>query len=179
MQGKQLINLTTKISYKEYRQLVLQLTWQRLPTKSMAAIGAFFILMAILALLTAMASSDFSQVNSVIVNLVLGLILGLLLPLAALVSAKQSYATNKMMHEELYYEIDEEAVKIHGETFNNEVMWKSLWKIVELKDWIVLYQSKTLANFIPKRAISAENLSVIKNIFDLYPEVKKKLRKGK
>ena len=39
---------------------------------------------------------------------------------------------------------------VRGETFTSEMDWSKIHKILELKDWVLIYQSNSTANIIKK-----------------------------
>jgi len=63
----------------------------------------------------------------------------------------------------MIYEFTDEKVSINGESFNSEFDWKSVFKISELNDWILIYQSNQIANLLPKKAFG-ENLETFKTL---------------
>jgi len=65
-------------------------------------------------------------------------------------SAKKYFASNIKLRERIIYEFTDENIRIAGESFNTEMTWNSIFKIVELNQWILIYQSKLTANIIPK-----------------------------
>jgi hypothetical protein len=54
-------------------------------------------------------------------------------------------------------------MKITGETFSSEMDWSKIYKVLELKNWILIYQSKLIANAIPKESFD-DNLESFKEI---------------
>jgi hypothetical protein len=50
-----------------------------------------------------------------------------------------------------------------GETFKSEMSWTKLYRVQELRNWILIYQSKTAANIIPKESFG-EILSEFKRL---------------
>ncbi len=76
----------------------------------------------------------------------------------------------------IVYDFTEEKISIAGESFNSEMNWNSLYKIVELKEWIILYHNRQAANFIPKTGIG-ENLTELRNLIQSKKDLRSKLRK--
>lgn len=56
-----------------------------------------------------------------------------------------------------FYEFTSEKIKITGETFNSELDWGKTYEIKELKDWILIYQNRQVANVLPKESFG-ENI---------------------
>uniref|UniRef100_UPI0028EAF470 YcxB family protein n=1 Tax=Chryseobacterium indoltheticum TaxID=254 RepID=UPI0028EAF470 len=67
---------------------------------------------------------------------------------------KNAFFSNKKIQEEIIYTFTEEKVQTKGETFEGDFAWNTVYKIKETKDWLLIYQSKTTMNMIPKKYFS-------------------------
>ena len=94
--------------------------------------------------------------------LVLGSFLFLGYPVLIYFNVKKDFFSNRSLQEEIGYEFGEEGFRQTGETFNAEVSWDSVFKIVELKDWVLIYQSKMLMCPVQKRSFSTGQLKEFK-----------------
>jgi hypothetical protein len=56
-------------------------------------------------------------------------------------------------------------MKLTGETFNTEMKWDKTYKIEELKNWFLIYQSKKTANIIPKINLTVEQIQSFEKHF--------------
>jgi hypothetical protein len=65
-------------------------------------------------------------------------------------SAVKNYAAHERLNQELTYLLTDDMVSYSGAEFTNEFKWESFYKIESIgNDWIILYNSKTVANFLP------------------------------
>ncbi len=65
--------------------------------------------------------------------------------------ASKAYHGSKMLQEKITYRIDEKRFDVQGESFNSTTEWEKMYKVQELKEWFLVFQSKTTFNPIPKK----------------------------
>lgn len=68
-----------------------------------------------------------------------------------------------MLIEQIRYEFTDEKILLTGESFASEMEWQKIHKVLELRDWILIYQSKQVFNVIPKESFG-KNLSDFKSL---------------
>ena len=110
-------------------------------------------------------------------QLVFGLLVIGVLPFSVYRSANKNYNSNQRLTEVITYEFDHERVRIEGESFNSELTWPKTHKVLELKDWVLIYQNKLVANVIPKESFSSQQLTEFRQLVNSLTEVKSKLKK--
>ncbi|AZA60946.1 YcxB family protein [Chryseobacterium indoltheticum] len=77
---------------------------------------------------------------------------------------KNAFFSNKKIQEEIIYTFTEEKVQTKGETFEGDFVWNTVYKIKETKDWLLIYQSKTTMNMVPKKYFSDSQISELRNM---------------
>lgn len=77
---------------------------------------------------------------------------------------KNAFFSNKKIQEEIIYTFTEEKVQTKGETFEGDFAWNTVYKIKETTDWLLIYQSKTTMNMVPKKYFSDSQISELRNI---------------
>ncbi|WP_394800133.1 YcxB family protein [Mucilaginibacter roseus] len=55
--------------------------------------------------------------------------------------------------------------------------WQNFYKIIEHRNWFLLYQSTNLANMIPKTQLSQQQINEIRWLLQNVPVKNKKLKK--
>lgn len=88
---------------------------------------------------------------------------------------KNAFYSNKKIQEEIVYTFTDEKVQTKGETFDGDFTWNTVYKIKETKDWLLIYQSKTTMNMVPKKYFSQSEIIELRNIIEKN-NVKAKLR---
>jgi hypothetical protein len=83
------------------------------------------------------------------IQLFIGLGIIIVIPLSIIFSTKNVLKNNKFISQRITYNFDPITIKLFGETFDMTFLWSDLYKIKFLKNWILLYTSKTSAYFIP------------------------------
>lgn len=77
---------------------------------------------------------------------------------------KNAFHSNKKIQEEIVYTFTDEKVQTKGETFEGDFAWNTVYKIKETKDWLLIYQSKTTMNMVPKKYFSDSQISELRNM---------------
>ena len=145
------INLTGKIKYEDYRNLLLGLTFER-PTY-LVVIGVF-----ILFLLSLMNASNVLE-NSY-QNFILFIFLGIFIsPIFVIWQSKKNYRTNRIFREHLNYKLTNDSIHIKGETVDSVQKWSGFYKKKETKSFFMFYQGENIATLLDKKMFSDKELT--------------------
>jgi hypothetical protein len=98
-------------------------------------------------------------------QLIIGLIT-IFIPVSIFKSARKAFSSHGRIQERMIYEFTLDKIIITGETFKTEMDWTKLYKIQELKDWILIYNTKLNANVIPKESFGEELIEFKKLVLD-------------
>ena len=163
------LNFSGQISYKDYRNTLLELTYKkpiiRVFTIILCLVMFMFVFMFI------------SGITNDIFLLLLFVFFAIFYPLLLVRSAKRLYKQNKLFYEKLAYHLDNEKVTITGETVNSTYNWCRLFKIKETRTFFLLYHDSIVANFLDKKMFSDEEIVEFRkfiNSLDVKKELKKK-----
>ncbi len=164
------MRIETKISLEEYIKLMYTLTYRKKSMLYISILGLFFFSFSILYLIGIIETTEFTYFPIGFSALIV-----LILPFTVYFSAKKNYQTDNRLQEVITYDINEELITIKGETFNSEMTWDKMHKVIELKSWLLLYHNKMVANIIPKDSI--ENMRELRVIIRKQ-NIKSKLKKN-
>lgn len=93
----------------------------------------------------------------------------LVLPITSRRSIRKSYAKSSNMHGPLTLDADEDGLSFRGQTFASEVSWDHFASFYEDKKTFVISQrGQTVFNILPKRCLSAEQTSTLRELFSRY-----------
>lgn len=90
-------------------------------------------------------------------------------------SLKNIFYSNKQIQETISYTFTEENIRTKGETFDADFTWKTVHKVKENKDWLLIYQSAQIMNMVPKKYFTKDEILELRNIIKSN-DVKAKLR---
>jgi hypothetical protein len=78
------------------------------------------------------------------------------------------------------YEFSADEVKMTGQSFVSLFKWRQTHKIEELKDWFLIYETRQVANLIPKKDMSEGEINLIRHLIRQIndPDIKVKLLVG-
>lgn len=88
------------------------------------------------------------------------------LPLATYFSAKKIFKKSTTLGENIDYELDEEVIKIHGESFTGQLTWAKVHKVTKTKNWLLIWQNNQQASPIPRRNVRDRDLPGIAEILN-------------
>ncbi|KPM32538.1 Hypothetical protein I595_956 [Croceitalea dokdonensis DOKDO 023] len=147
------MNITTQLNYENYAALMVQLFYKRGLVIATVVLGAIFFLIGILALVFLYDKVPFLYM---LIFIGVGLWLVVLPYVTVKIKSKRDFYSNQMLQQKMEYEFLEDKIILRGDTFSTEMQWAKLHKVVETKDWLLLYQSNSLANLIPKESIGEQ-----------------------
>lgn len=154
-----MMTVNTKVDFQDYSKLMFTLSYRK-PIMILLTLAG--ITMLITSLLY-FAGVDIPFDEPPFFQLVFGFAIVFLLPFSIYRTSKKNFYSHSKLQERMIYEFTDEKVLINGESFNSEFDWKSVFKISELNDWILIYQSNQIANLLPKKAFG-EDLEAFKTL---------------
>jgi len=108
--------------------------------------------------------------------LIFGLVVSVYVPISIYFKSKKLFSSHQRIQELITYQFHENGVNVTGESFNSNFDWEKLYKIKKVRNWLLLYQSKIVANIIKldsfenndyeklRKFLKAKNLGNISNI---------------
>src|SRR5436190_3563920 len=141
------IAIKARISFRQYAALLFRLTYTKPALIVIVSVG---LLMAAWVLGHAWGLSFlpeprfFQYVTLVLIFLVQ--------PLFILATIRRTYVSSDHLGEPLEMVFDAEHMRITGRSFYTERAWARSFKVVELKDWFMIYQNTLSAVLVPKRS---------------------------
>ena len=164
------MKIETKLDFKRYLKLMYILSYRK---PSMFGLTVFGFLMLVMAI-SLFFDTNYDSEQFPFSMILFGFVFMAFMPITIYLSAKKNFSTNGRLKEKIVYEFTDEKIKIIGESFNSEMTWGKTYKIVELKNWILIYQNKLDANVIPKESFES-NLDDFKEIVKT-KNIKQKLK---
>ena len=163
--------IETKIEFKQYPKLMYILTYRN----PVVIVSTLFILTCIITTISVLLSLDIPLNSSFILPQVfVFLVLGLR-PIMVYFNSKKNFAANARLQEKIRYEFTNDKIITTGESFSSERDWEKTNRIVELNNWILLYETRTIANLIPKEAFG-DKLNEFKTLVRSKPSIRQKLK---
>lgn len=152
--------IKTQITEKDFINVSFVMVYSRIATRILTAL---FIVLLLAGLLFAVLVPTFSFSDMSYLLIVL-----LIRPVQTYFSAKTNFKANKRIGENIEYQLDKENLVIKGESFRSQLSWDKIYKVTQTKNWVLIWQSKQLANPIPKRDIWEGEISDLKEILQIH-----------
>ncbi|MFD0764427.1 YcxB family protein [Mucilaginibacter lutimaris] len=162
----------THITLQQYIKLMYFLTYRKGGTIYISIIA---VIMFVTGILSVAGISDMQTDPTF--ALVFGAFVIFVLPVSVYLSAKKNFNSNKRLSETIDYEFTSDKMIVRGETFHSELGLNETFKIEELKNWFLIYQSKQTANFVSKASLNTVEISELRSLFNSLSGVKVKLKR--
>lgn len=86
----------------------------------------------------------------------------LLAPTLIVIMSVRQFISNPSFQNDMKYTFSENGFTIKGLTFKGEFLWTHIIKQKELNNYLILYHTKKMGNFIDKRKLTLDQLQFIK-----------------
>lgn len=177
--------IETKFNIKKYIQLSFVLAYKRPAMIFLTILGLFDFIISTMFFLGFNITLDelplFFGFNILFdekpyLQLMMGFCILVVLPSLNYYSCIKNYSTNGLLSEKINYEFTNDKIYVTGETFKTEKDWTKIYKIIEINNCILIYQSKHLFTIIPNEFFG-EKISEFRNIVRS-KNIKGKLKKS-
>ena len=154
------IAISFQLEEKEYVKLMFFLTYRKPIIIFCTIAGAVMLTFSLLHF----AGLYMVNSQSPYIPLVAGFFMAVYMPIAVYRNAIKTFRSNKLLQERINYLFDLEKLSVQGESFNSELAWKNIHKILELKNWVLIYQNSAVANLIPLKSFEPNQLASFKTL---------------
>jgi hypothetical protein len=151
--------IQTKITFSEYRNLLLGLAYKKPIMKVIVCVGIAMVIWIsgyYLHFLPVPEPKIYQYITLTLIAIVQ--------PVVIYWTIKRNYDSSNHLREQLEIEITGKEIKITGESFYTEIAWKKIYKIDEQKKCFLIYQNTLSAIIIPKKDFHGAQLQEFKSI---------------
>lgn len=163
----QKMSITTRVTFDDFKKISFYFYYRKLAAKLTLVLGAGLLLMSIMPYLIGVPL--FGQFP--ILPFALGLVMTIIVPFSIIRGAKRNYSSNRIMNGDITYDFDEEGVTISGESFTSTIDWANIYAIKVTSSWVLIWQSKQVANVIPRRDISDAQIAALESLASKKQEI--------
>ncbi|MBI3882879.1 MAG: phosphatase PAP2 family protein [Sphingobacteriales bacterium] len=78
-------------------------------------------------------------------------------PIVIYTTIRNNYNSSNHLKEPLEIEFSDQEIKLTGDSFYTVLAWTKIFKVVELKNWFLIYQNNLSAVIIPKKSFSPDD----------------------
>lgn len=150
------MRIKTKLTFNEYLKLIFLLTYRKAVNILLSIIGLAMFIGAILYFIGVISIPTDGPPY---ITLLLGFLIVVVSPLSTYIASRRAFYSHTSLRETIFYEFEDDKIQVTGETFNSVLTWSSIYKVLELKHWMLIYQSKLIANIIPKQSFQGTQLA--------------------
>src|SRR5881628_3816889 len=128
--------IKSRISFKEYRNLLMGLAYKKPMMKIIVGVGAVMFIW-IVGYYTHVLPVPEPKIYQ---YLTLG-ITWIVQPIVIYWTIKRSYFSSNHLREEISVDVNDDELKVKGDSFFTEIAWKKIFKVVEQEYWFLVYQN--------------------------------------
>ena len=153
------MKLKAKVTIRQYLKILFSLAYSK-PVMIFLVCLAFLIVLWI-----ALYQSDILNLpEPVIYQYITLLLIAVIQPTVIFTTIVRNYYSSNHLRETLDIELTQDKIKIRGESFYMEILWSKIYKVVEKKNWFLIYQNNLSAILIPKKELSPAQIKQIQEI---------------
>jgi hypothetical protein len=153
------MKIKTKISFKEYRNLLFGLAYKKPVMKLVLSVDLAMILWILgyyLHFLPVPRPMIYQYITFVLITIVQ--------PCMIYLTIKRNYDSSNHLREQLETEFTENGIKMQGESFYTEIKWEKIFRIEEEAKWFLIYQNNLSAILVPKRDFNKSQESEFRHL---------------
>lgn len=157
-----------KIEQSEYIKLMFYQTYKKPLFIYLTALGIIFLFFIIKDLFLYKTFDDYTSIFIAFFTLIF-------YPILLYSRFRNFYKSHKILGLKTITEIEKEGFRDEGEGFEAKILWKNIYKVKELKNWILVYHNSTAYGFLPKRAMTKSQIEDFRSIV-IENKIKSELR---
>src|SRR5450631_1705695 len=151
-------SITTQLTAKDYSKVMLLGLYKK-PSFILPAIFGIYLIMTVIL--------DYFKIISYYPETpyfeMFGGLFLLFLPAIIVIIAVRQFLSNPSLQKEIRYTFTENGIMVQGLTFKGEFLWAHIIKQKEVYNYLILYHSKKMGNFIDKRKLDLDQIKFIKS----------------
>ncbi len=120
------MNITTKLTEKDFINASLAILISRLFFKIILGIAGLLLFISILPVVTGVGKLDAQAIITFV-------LITFVLPVTTYFNAKKLYQTNHQMRETVVYTVADNQLIVTGETFSSTFPWATIYKVTQTK----------------------------------------------
>lgn len=159
------LEIVTHITWEEYRNFAIYSLYKRPVILGVSILGA------ICALLLAFGFFYPIKELSYFSSPLFFVIFAFLLPIIIFFNAKRAFTSSSRITEYITYRFEKQWIFLKGQSFETKMSWDKIVKVKETKSWFLIYQTKYLANLIPKTEMTNQQIIEMRDILRSIPNL--------
>jgi hypothetical protein len=145
------MTIKTKVSFKEYVLLLYRLTYKKPVMKLLLVVAV-----AMLVWIAGYYTNILPVPKPTIYQYTTFFLITIVQPTVIYTTIRKNYRSSSHLKEELKIEFTTTEIKMRGDSFYTVLEWAKIYKVQELKDWVLIYQNSLSAVIIPKSSLTGK-----------------------
>ncbi len=154
------VTIECRLEFERYLKLMYSIVYQKPIMLFMPIVGILMLFFSIGYYINFLIVFN----EPPLTQLIMGIMFTFLLPISIYIQAKKSFVTNARLTEVIKYTFNQSMIYIKGESFKSEMTWDKLFKIKEMKNWVLIYPNKHSFHLIPKDSFNLDQMEQFRKI---------------
>lgn len=151
-------SIITRLTTKEYFKIFLIGTYKKPGVIISMILGLYCVITVALNYLNIINYYSSTPYFEIICGIFI-----LLGPLIITLLAASQFNANSLLKQDITYTFTNEGMSIEGKTFKSQLLWAHIIKQKEIGNFLILYHTKRLGNFIDKRKLTTDQIDFLKS----------------
>lgn len=152
------MTITTKLTFDEYLKLMYSIAYKNWRIR-------FFTFIGLLVITSSMAVLFTNQLKGFpYSSLVMGLGFVFFTPVSLYFQLKKNYQTNTALKEGVTYTFTQKNIDLKGEAFHSQFKWIHISKVVEQKEYFLLYQQNSTILIVSKKKLNKVEINQFRTL---------------
>lgn len=165
-----MIELKAKVTSRQYIKLLYGLTYEKPMMRALIGVAAILLLWIVLYHL-----HIFDLPKPLIYQYITMGLIAIVQPIVIYTTIIRNYNSSNHLRETLDIKLTDTEIMIRGESFYMEILWAKIFKIVEKRNWFLIYQNNLSAIIIPKKHLQDSEINDVRDILRVVKAVPLKL----
>ncbi len=153
------MTIKTQVSFRQYVRLLFGLTYQRPVLKLLLGVAVMLILWIVF-----YYTGILDLPKPIIYQYITLALILVAQPIVIFTTIYTVYHSSFQICEPLEMQLLSDEIKIRGNSFYMEVKWEKLFKIIEKRDWFLIYQNSLSAIIIAKKDMEHTEITEFRKI---------------
>ncbi len=153
-------SITHQLTLQEYRNLNYGLSLRRPLFIIINALAGLFLVYHVLLLFTRRFAILDDDTYSYFLFIT---VMGVTMLVMVFFMTGRNFRTNYRLKENITYTFSDSGYTVNGESFTSNLDWSGVYKVKIIPGWLLIYQSKTIANLIKTHPIDQKQIEELKH----------------
>ncbi len=159
------IRFEVNLTQKDITNLMMYMARTR---KALWIIASIYVCITLYFIVDSVSQKGISGITDNLFIICVFIVFLVYIPLLYYYAGRRSFKNNERLRETLCYEINTQDIRVEGDSFDSTFSWDKTYGASENKRSFFIWQQKRSANILPKRDLTSEDISFLREMAAIY-----------